>query len=151
MPAHVQAEDPPEMNARSRCEPVRPPALRDVEPPFAGRRLDEAGAIAVCDSIIDLLSVFFNVSGRQLRSARRTARPVSRVRQIGMYVAHVTLGMAMGAVGAGFARDKSTVVHACHTIEDLRDDEDFDMIVSRVERLVTIAFSPERPTVANDD
>lgn len=112
--------------------------------------LDTAEVMAACDGIIDLLSVFFNVSGRQLRSPRRTSKPVSRVRQIGMYVAHVTLGMKMTAVGAGFGRDKSTVVHSCHTIEDMRDDEDFDLIVSRVERLIVVAFSLERNGVRRD-
>ena len=104
-------------------------------------RFEGESAIAACDGIIDLLAIFFNVSGRQLRSAGRTALPIARVRQIGMYIAHVTLGMKMTAVGAGFGRDKSTVVHACHTIEDMRDDEEFDGIVARVERLVAIAFS----------
>lgn len=107
---------------------------------FSGRFEGEA-AIAACDGIIDLLAIFFNVSGRQLRSAGRTALPIARVRQIGMYIAHVTLGMKMTAVGAGFGRDKSTVVHACHTIEDMRDDEEFDAIVARVEWLIAVAFS----------
>lgn len=116
-----------------------------------GRRFRGEGAATACDGVIDLLAVFFNVSGRQLRSPGRTSLPVARVRQIGMYIAHVTLGMKMTAVGAGFGRDKSTVVHACHTIEDMRDDEDFDGIVARVERLVAIAFSLEDRATPRDD
>ena len=103
-----------------------------------------ADAIAVCDAIIDLTAIFFNVSSKDLRSSGRAPKPVSRVRQIGMYVGHVTLGLKMTEVGAGFGRDKSTVVHACHTIEDMRDDEDFDLIVARVESLVSVAFSLNR-------
>ena len=129
---------------------ARPGDFVEAGPPFARGRFDGENAIAVCDGLIDLLAIFFNVSSRQLRSASRTALPVSRVRQIGMYIAHVTLGMKMTAVGAGFGRDKSTVVHACHTIEDLRDDEDFDLIVGRMEKLVTIAFSLERQAVRPD-
>lgn len=111
----------------------------------------EARAIALCDAIIDLTAIFFNVSSRDLRSSSRTSNPVSRVRQIGMYVGHVTLGLKMTEVGAGFGRDKSTVVHACHTIEDMRDDEDFDLIVARVERLVSVAFSLNRQDGRRDD
>lgn len=111
----------------------------------------EARAIALCDAIIDLTAIFFNVSSRDLRSSGRTSNPVSRVRQIGMYVGHVTLGLKMTEVGAGFGRDKSTVVHACHTIEDMRDDEDFDLIVARVERLVSVAFSLNRQDGRRDD
>ncbi len=109
-----------------------------------------AGAIALCDAIIDLTAIFFNVSSKDLRSSGRMPNPVSRVRQIGMYVGHVTLGLKMTEVGAGFGRDKSTVVHACHTIEDMRDDEDFDLIVARVERLVSIAFSLNNQDVRRD-
>jgi len=109
-----------------------------------------AGAIALCDAIIDLTAIFFNVSSKDLRSSGRTPNPVSRVRQIGMYVGHVTLGLKMTEVGAGFGRDKSTVVHACHTIEDMRDDEDFDLIVARVERLVSVAFALDRQDARRD-
>lgn len=120
-----------------------PKSAGDRGEPFRARdsARTTAGAIALCDAIIDLTAIFFNVSSRDLRSSGRTPNPVSRVRQIGMYVGHVTLGLKMTEVGAGFGRDKSTVVHACHTIEDMRDDEDFNVIVSRVESLVTIAFS----------
>lgn len=152
LPEHCFADllygpDPERSAARSRaCD-----SLGCAGPQIAWSSLDEEAGIAACEGIIDLLSVFFNVSGRQLRSSRRTALPVSRVRQIGMYIAHVTLGMKMAIVGAGFGRDKSTVVHACHTVEDLRDDEDFDMIVARVERLVTVAFSLDAGREKADD
>ena len=46
-----------------------------------------------------------------------------------MYVTHVTLRINMSDVGRGFGRDRTTVVHACHLVEDLRDDEDFDRMV----------------------
>lgn len=119
-----------------------PSANTEDYPPFSfSGRFEGEAAVTACDGIIDLLAIFFNVSGRQLRSASRTALSIARVRQIGMYIAHVTLGMKMTAVGAGFGRDKSTVVHACHTIEDMRDDEEFDRIVARVERLIAVAFS----------
>lgn len=140
------------------CAVMRESTFQDFDETGSTRRAapvatvtDPAIASAMCDGIIDLIAIFFNVSGRQLRSPQRTSRPVSRVRQIGMYVAHVTLGMKMTAVGTGFGRDKSTVVHACHTIEDMRDDEDFDVIVSRVERLISVAFSLDHHAVRVDD
>jgi len=123
----------------------REEAMRPCNP--AGNPAD---AIALCDAIIDLTAIFFNVSSKDLRSSGRAPKPVSRVRQIGMYVGHVTLGLKMTEVGAGFGRDKSTVVHACHTIEDMRDDEDFDLIVARVERLVSVAFSLNHEKTRHD-
>ena len=96
--------------------------------------------LAACDGVIDIVAVLFGVSGKDLRSPRRSTRAVSRVRQIAMYAAHVTLGFAMGHVGRGFGRDRTTVLHACHQIEDLREDEEFDAIVARVEQVVAAAF-----------
>lgn len=97
-------------------------------------------ACATCDGLIDILAALFGVDGRELRSSGRSRRPVSRVRQIGMYVAHTSLDLTMQDVADGFSRDRSTVMHACHMIEDLRDDDDFDRIVSRTEKTVLAAF-----------
>ncbi len=57
-----------------------------------------------------------------------------------MYVAHVILQMSMSDIGRGFGRDRTTVIHACHLIEDLRDDEDFDRVVAVAERVALAAF-----------
>jgi hypothetical protein len=35
-------------------------------------------------------------------------------------------------------------MYACHAIEDLRDDAEFDAIVSRMERVVAVAFRGHR-------
>ncbi|TCD14097.1 helix-turn-helix domain-containing protein [Oricola cellulosilytica] len=113
------------------------------------RRYEQA--LELCEGLIDLLSVFYDVSSRQLRSERRTSEPVCRVRQIGMYVAHVTFGMKMDWVADGFRRDRSTVVHACHAIEDLRDDEDFDILVARTEKLAMIALPAECGEFSEDE
>lgn len=96
---------------------------------------------AACDAVIDLAAALFNVSGRELRHPGRTSLGVSRVRQIAMYVTHVSLGLSMREVGQGFGRDRTTVLHACHQIEDMRDDAEFDQIVARVERVVRAAFA----------
>ena len=94
----------------------------------------------ICDGLIDILAALFTVSGRQLRSPKRDSKDIARVRQIGMYVARVTLCLNVRLIADGFARDKSTVTYACHLIEDLRDDPEFDFIVSGVERVVSAAF-----------
>jgi hypothetical protein len=57
-----------------------------------------------------------------------------------MYVTHVTLGLKMTEVAKGFGRDRSTIVHACHLIEDMRDQVEFDRIVGVVERIALAAF-----------
>ncbi|MCE3543503.1 hypothetical protein LXJ56_25315, partial [Escherichia coli] len=94
----------------------------------------------VCDGVIDILASFFNVSGRELRAHSRCERSVARVRQIGMYVAHVTLSLSMTEVGRAFGRDRSTVNHACHLIEDMRDEPEFDRVVQTLENILRAAF-----------
>jgi Bacterial dnaA protein helix-turn-helix len=97
--------------------------------------------ISICDGMIDILAACFCVSSKELRSQDRANACISRVRQVGMYITHVALGLNMKEVAAGFSRDPSTVVHACHLIEDLRDDPDFDKICITVERIACAAFS----------
>ncbi len=100
--------------------------------------------VQLCDALIDLLGAAFGIDGKELRSAKRCRRPVARVRQIGMYVAHTLFGMAMGEVATGFARDRTTVMHACHLVEDMRDDSDFDAAVTAFERIANSAFTTWR-------
>ncbi|MBA8901339.1 helix-turn-helix domain-containing protein [Phyllobacterium sp. P30BS-XVII] len=118
---------------RSRQRAIKPFIPDNNEP------LDER-LFQVCDSVIDILSGFFNVSGRDLRSHSRCERSVARVRQIGMYVAHVTLSLSMSEVGRAFGRDRSTVNHACHLIEDMRDEPEFDRIINTIENILRAAF-----------
>jgi chromosomal replication initiation ATPase DnaA len=57
-----------------------------------------------------------------------------------MYVAHVVLRLTMAEVGQGFGRDRSTVQHACHLVEDMRDDAEFDRLIAMTERVTEAAF-----------
>lgn len=94
----------------------------------------------ICECVLDIVAALFNVSGRELRRPERAPAHVVRVRQVGMYVAHVVLGLNMTEIGRGFGRDRTTVMHACHTIEDMRDDVDFDRIIGMTERVTAAAF-----------
>jgi chromosomal replication initiation ATPase DnaA len=103
-----------------------------------GRREEEV--MELCEGMIDVTAALFNVSSKEMRRTGRTAIDVSRVRQIAMYVTHVVLGLSMMEVGKGFQRDRTTVLHACHLIEDMRDDGEFDGIVGMTERVAVAAF-----------
>ncbi len=111
--------------------------IRQCVPVSTGRnapRCRDEIILDLCERMLDLVAELFNVSGRELRSPGRSSVAVSRVRQVAMYVTHVALQLNMGEVGKGFGRDRTTVVHACHLIEDMRDDPDFDQLVAAVER-----------------
>ena len=96
--------------------------------------------LELCECMIDIAAALFNVSGRALRHSGRSSHATARVRQIAMYVAHVVLGLSMNEVGRGFGRDRTTVLHACHLIEDMREDEDFNRIVAMIERVADAAL-----------
>lgn len=100
----------------------------------------EERTIALCEAMIDITAALFNVSGRELRKSGRSSMGISRVRQVAMYVAHVVLRLNMADIGKAFGRDRTTVLYACHLIEDLRDDDEFDRIITMTERVALAAF-----------
>lgn len=57
-------------------------------------------------------------------------------RQVAMYLCHVVFEWSLARVAQAFARDRSTVAHACHTIEDRRDDDAFDDWIAALEQSV---------------
>lgn len=120
---------------------ARETAAKDEPSPgdlAAARRRDEV--VERCDAMIDLMAALFGVPSKELRRIGRTGNDISRLRQISMYVAHVVFRLTMAEVGRGFGRDRTTVLYACHTVEDLRDDAEFDRIVALAERVAIAAF-----------
>lgn len=123
--------------------------LRSPEPRSAGgdRRDEQTSratgserAVELCDCMIEIAGALFQIPTKELRRPGRSGVSVSRARQIAMYAAHVGLGLSMSDVGRGFQRDRTTVLHACHLIEDLREDPDFDRLVTMVERVAAAAL-----------
>lgn len=104
----------------------------------AGSR--EERTLELCEAMIDITAALFNVPSKEIRRPGRTSLGVTRVRQVAMYVAHVVLRLNMSDIGKAFGRDRTTVVYACHLIEDLREDEDFDRIITMTERVALAAF-----------
>ena len=68
----------------------------------------------------------------------RGVTPVVRARQVSMYLAHICCSYSLARVGLLFGRDKSTVGHAVHAIEDLRDDAEFDDWMCGLEEAVDV-------------
>lgn len=63
----------------------------------------------------------------------RSAMKIAKARQIAMYLAHVGFGMSLARVADAFGRDRSTVAHGCHLIEDRREDSAFDAWLETLE------------------
>jgi len=112
----------------------------DVDANFIRIRRREERCFEICEGMTDLTAALFHISSKELRRPGRAAAGVARARQIAMYVAHVALGLSMNEIGRGFGRDRTTVSHACHRVEDLRDEIEFDRIVHTVEQVAQAAF-----------
>lgn len=54
-------------------------------------------------------------------------------RQVAMYLASVGFGMSLARVARAFGRDRSTVRHACMTMEERRENPGFDRWMDALE------------------
>ena len=60
----------------------------------------------------------FQVPITQLMSKTRAKAQVAKARQVAIYVAHTTFSVPYREAAAYFHRDRTTIAHACKTIED---------------------------------
>jgi chromosomal replication initiation ATPase DnaA len=83
-----------------------------------------------------LVATVFCVAPADLRSRSRGPAATAFARQTAMYLPHVVLGAKLAEVGRHFGRDRTTVAHACARVEDRRDDEAMERVVSCLEAAV---------------
>jgi chromosomal replication initiation ATPase DnaA len=79
------------------------------------------------------VSGVFMVGSADLWAGTRRHPRAAFARQVAMYLAHVTCGLTLTEVGEVFARDRTTVAHACGLVEDLRDAAAFDRSLELLE------------------
>lgn len=77
-------------------------------------------------AIDPVVATVFEVDLHDLGAATRRSPRTAFARQVAMYLAHVVCGLSLTEVGALFARDRTTVAHACEVVEDRRDDPELD-------------------------
>lgn len=82
----------------------------------------------------------FGVGVAELRMANRGRAKIALARQAAMYLVHVNLGLSLTETGELFDRDRTTVAHGCHRIENLRDDPVFDRVLGLLERALRFMF-----------
>ncbi|WP_328286603.1 helix-turn-helix domain-containing protein [Pseudorhizobium marinum] len=126
-------------------ESHRPPEGRDPDVPFEivwqpplTRRMSDR---SICRIVRQMVSELLLLLGDRVMVRRDRRRLACHVRQISMYVCHVALRMPQQDIGVAFGRDRTTVSHACHVVEDRRDDRIYDEFVSAVERIVVAVFA----------
>jgi hypothetical protein len=125
--------------------------IENLLPPAAAAAADDhapaawrAGSLPprmVCRIVGHMTSEIFGLVAFRVQLRRDRRRTLCHVRQIAMYVCHVALRIPLQEIGLAFGRDRTTVGHACHVVEDRRDDPAFDEFVATLERIVSSAFS----------
>ena len=106
--------------------------LAGMKAAAASDRRAEAVRYAVEPAVVAI----FGVDVGDLRSSRRGSPQVAFARQVAMYLSHVVCRLSLSEIGAVFARDRSTVAHACGLVEDQRDDPILDAKLDCLERAV---------------
>lgn len=95
------------------------------------------GGVAQVRRAIDpVVAAVFDVDIHELCAATRRSPRAAFARQVAMYLAHTVCGLSLTEVGALFARDRTTVAHACEVVEDRRDEADLDGRLEHLERAV---------------
>ena len=92
--------------------------------------------MAVRQVIDPAVAAVFEVDVHDLGAPTRGSRRAAFARQVAMYLAHVVCGLSLTEVGTFFARDRTTVAHACSVVEDRRDDPELDGRLEHLERAV---------------
>ncbi|MBL1431309.1 MAG: chromosomal replication initiator DnaA [Robiginitomaculum sp.] len=89
-----------------------------------------------------LVSFAFNIEEKDLSGATRGNARAAFGRQVAMYLSHVAFELSLSRVAHAFGRDRTTVSHACHLIEDRRDDAKFDDKLDALESLLREVQDP---------
>jgi len=87
----------------------------------------------------------FMVGRAELWSGTRGHARAAYARQVAMYLAHVACGLSLTEVGRVFARDRTTVAHACGLVEDLRDDPVIDRSLELLEGVLRNLMPAQAP------
>ncbi|MEL6111231.1 MAG: helix-turn-helix domain-containing protein [Pseudomonadota bacterium] len=83
---------------------------------------------------VDMAAEAYSVSPNDILSSSRSQAQVARARQISMYLSHVIGQLTVAQVSEEFSRDRTTVTHALHIIEDRRDSPIFEQQMQFLER-----------------
>ncbi len=108
----------------------------------AGSRAGLAGAVPEVlptNRFIEaLVESAFGASRSALHASGRGEARVAFARQVAMYLCHVKLGLSFSAAGYLYGRDRTTASHACHVIEECREDASLDSLLDCLERAIDL-------------
>ena len=81
---------------------------------------------AVVQLVAASVAIEFGVNTNTMLTSFKGSAQTCFARQTAMYLAHVIFQIRITDVARLFERDRTTIRHACHLIEDRRDNPEFD-------------------------
>jgi chromosomal replication initiation ATPase DnaA len=100
--------------------------------------------LAAADLAASVASYALGVERDAILNFGRGNASTAYARQVAFYLCHSGFQMSLARVAAAFGRDRSTVAHACHLIEDRREEAQFDMWLAALEQLLRAAVMRRR-------
>ncbi|MCC5994884.1 MAG: chromosomal replication initiator DnaA [Oceanicaulis sp.] len=79
------------------------------------------------------VSYAFDIPVEEMTGPTRGSARAALARQIAIYLTHVAFEISLARTAEAFGRDRSTAAHACHKVEDRRDDSAFDQCLDELE------------------
>ncbi|HYD71896.1 MAG TPA: helix-turn-helix domain-containing protein [Candidatus Binatia bacterium] len=85
----------------------------------------------------DVASYALGVPVEEILEARQGGpRATAFARHVAVYLCHTGFEMSLARVAIAFGRDRSTIAHACHVIEDRREEPQFDLWIGGLETML---------------
>ena len=106
------------------------------------KRAEDAAAAELSANVV---SYALGVPPQNIVGDARGGLKIAYARQLAMNLCHVSFELSLSRVAVAFGRDRSTVAHACHPIEDPRDKAQFDLWIASLEASLRAAPAPGLP------
>jgi|GEM_PF-2687473 chromosomal replication initiation ATPase DnaA len=94
---------------------------------------DQLGQLSIFHLVVGVVAKLGQTSPQYLTAPRKGGRKLSEHRHIMQYLCHIGFGLSYAEIGEKSNRHRATVAEACETIEDRRDEQDFDRRLIYVE------------------
>lgn len=123
---------------------MRPQRSRPFDASAATYAMEGAGALPPAESAKRcrlaraIASAVLDVPLTEIERPTRSPASTCHARHIAMYLAHVIFQVPLTAISHDFGRDRTSVAHGVRRVEDRRDDEAFDALLSRLETLAAV-------------
>ncbi len=94
---------------------------------------------AAAELAANVVSYALGVPAQNIVDDARGCTKTAYARQLAMYLCHTGFELSLARVAVAFGRDRSTVAHACHAIEDRREEDQFDLWIGSLEAMLRAA------------